>query len=58
MKAIVGVVRWLISVLFLLRRRLGVRHRTCFLAARPAGFRRILPCCSSSSAKQTPPWTS
>lgn len=32
MKAIVGVVRWLISVLFLLRRRMGVRHRTCFFS--------------------------
>jgi len=32
MKAIVGVVRWLISALFLLRRRMGVRHRTCFFS--------------------------
>lgn len=32
MKAIVGVARWLISVLFLLRRRMGVRHRVCFFS--------------------------
>ena len=43
MKAIVGVIRWLISTLFLLRRRMGVRHRTCFFS-RQAISARSLSC--------------